>query len=54
MSIPNVHSFVALLKLSSLDYTGPTGIIMKVLIEKKYSLPLRVNFIFNKYYYNFK
>lgn len=44
MSIPSVHSSIALLKLSSLDYTGPTGIIMKVLVEKKYALPLRVKF----------
>lgn len=24
------------------DYTGPIGIIMKILLEKKYALPIRV------------
>lgn len=42
MSIPNDHSSVAILKLSQLDYSGPIGIILRVLIEKKYALPIRV------------
>ena len=42
MSIPSIHSGVAILKLTELPYTGPVGMFMKILIEKKYSLPLQV------------
>ncbi|KRX05256.1 hypothetical protein PPERSA_00557 [Pseudocohnilembus persalinus] len=42
MSIPAIHASVAILKLSQFNYTGPIGIIQRVLIEKKYALPVRV------------
>lgn len=41
-TIPVPHSAVALLKLSELEYSGPTLLFMKTLINKKYSLPFKV------------
>lgn len=42
VSIPAVHSAVALLKLSQMEYSGPNALFMKTLLDKKYSLPHRV------------
>jgi essential nuclear protein 1 len=42
VSIPVVHSGAALLKLASLPYDGSTSVFLRVLINKKYSLPYRV------------
>ena len=39
MSIPIMHSSVAILKLLEVNYTGPVGIFLKILVEKKYALP---------------
>ncbi|KAL7129339.1 hypothetical protein ABFS83_13G060100 [Erythranthe nasuta] len=42
ISIPSLHSSVALLKLAEMKYAGTTSLLMKILIEKKYALPYRV------------
>lgn len=42
VSIPPLHSSVALLKLAEMDYCGTTSYFIKLLIEKKYALPYRV------------
>lgn len=39
MSIPVLYSAAALIKLTKLDFYGPRAIVMRTLIEKKYSLP---------------
>ncbi|KAK4398249.1 Bystin [Sesamum angolense] len=42
ISIPPLHSSVALLKLAEMEYYGTTSYFIKLLIEKKYALPYRV------------
>jgi essential nuclear protein 1 len=42
VSIPVLHSGAALLKLSGMDYTGPTSVFIRVLLDKKYALPYKV------------
>ncbi|KAH9620644.1 hypothetical protein KSS87_006365 [Heliosperma pusillum] len=42
MSLPQGHSSVALLKLAEMDYCGTTSYIIKIFIDKKYSLAYRV------------
>ncbi|KAF1859994.1 hypothetical protein Lal_00027842 [Lupinus albus] len=42
VSIPPLHSSVALLKLSGMEYCGTTSYFIKLLVEKKYALPYRV------------
>lgn len=42
VSIPILHSAVALLRLAELDYAGPNSLFIKVLLDKKYALPYRV------------
>ncbi|KAL1547613.1 bystin-like [Salvia divinorum] len=42
VSIPPLHSSVALLKLAEMEYYGTTSYFTKLLIEKKYALPYRV------------
>eukprot|EP00455_Lapot_gusevi_P042128 TRINITY_DN495_c0_g1_i3.p1 TRINITY_DN495_c0_g1~~TRINITY_DN495_c0_g1_i3.p1 ORF type:complete len:469 (+),score=122.58 TRINITY_DN495_c0_g1_i3:84-1409(+) len=42
VSIPVGHVGVALLKLSSMPYTGTSSLFIKTLLNKKYSLPLKV------------
>ncbi|GMY12818.1 Bystin like, partial [Fagus crenata] len=42
VSIPPLHSSVALLKLAEMDYCGTTSYFIKLLLEKKYALPYRV------------
>lgn len=41
-TIPVLHSSVALLKLSQLEYSGTTALFMKTLLNKKYNLPYKV------------
>ena len=41
-SIPNLHASAALLKVMTMDYTGPVGVLVKLLIDKKFALPLNV------------
>lgn len=42
VSIPPLHSSVALLKLAGMDYCGTTSYFIKLFLEKKYALPYRV------------
>jgi len=42
VSIPVLHSSVALLKLAEMEYSGANSIFIRVLLDKKYSLPVRV------------
>lgn len=42
VSIPVLHSSAALLKIAEMDYSGASGIFMRVLLDKKYALPFRV------------
>jgi essential nuclear protein 1 len=42
VSVPSNHSAAALLRLSSMPYSGSTSLFIKVLINKKYALPKRV------------
>lgn len=42
VSIPVLHSSAALLHLCEMNYTGPTSVFIKVLIDKKYALPFKV------------
>ncbi|KAH9462663.1 hypothetical protein MJO28_002568 [Puccinia striiformis f. sp. tritici] len=42
VSIPVLHSGAALLKLSAMEYTGPTSVFIRVLLDKKYALPYKV------------
>ncbi|XP_028550250.1 bystin [Dendrobium catenatum] len=42
VSIPPLHSSVALMTLAGMDYYGTTSFFIKLLIEKKYALPYRV------------
>ncbi|CAM6088566.1 unnamed protein product [Calypogeia fissa] len=42
VSIPVLHSSVALLKMSEMEYCGTTSYFMKLLMNKKYALPYRV------------
>ncbi|XP_076886322.1 bystin-like [Bidens hawaiensis] len=41
VSIPPLHSSVALMKLADMEYGGTTSYFIKLLVEKKYSLPYR-------------
>ncbi|PIA41279.1 hypothetical protein AQUCO_02300205v1 [Aquilegia coerulea] len=42
VSIPPLHSSVAILKLAEMDYCGTTSYFIKLLLDKKYALPYRV------------
>ena len=42
VSIPVLHSAVALLKLCEMEYSGPHSLFLRVLLDKKYALPYRV------------
>jgi len=42
MSIPVTHSAVALYKLCAMPYNGAASIFIRILLDKKYSLPYRV------------
>jgi essential nuclear protein 1 len=42
VSIPMNHSAAALLKLAEMPYNGSTSLFIKILVNKKYSLPRRV------------
>uniref|UniRef100_A0A7N0RCA8 Bystin n=1 Tax=Kalanchoe fedtschenkoi TaxID=63787 RepID=A0A7N0RCA8_KALFE len=42
VSIPPLHSSVAIMKLAEMEYCGTTSYFIKLLFEKKYALPYRV------------
>ncbi len=54
ITIPVVHSGAALLKICSMPYAGATSIILKTLINKKYSLPYRVIDALVEYFSSFE
>uniref|UniRef100_A0A915EEJ2 Bystin n=1 Tax=Ditylenchus dipsaci TaxID=166011 RepID=A0A915EEJ2_9BILA len=41
ISIPNLHAAAAILKIAESDYYGPSSYILRILIEKRYTLPFR-------------
>jgi essential nuclear protein 1 len=41
-SVPNVHASAAFLKILELNYTSTVGVLVKLFIDKKFSLPLSV------------
>ena len=41
-SVPPLHSAVAILRLTAMPYSGPIMLVLRVLLNKKYSLPVRV------------
>lgn len=42
MSVPVLHSAAALLRLASMDYSGPNSLFIRILLDKKYALPYKV------------
>ncbi len=42
VSIPGIHSAAALLRLTQMPYGGSTSMFIRILLNKKYSLPRRV------------
>ncbi|OQR81618.1 bystin [Thraustotheca clavata] len=42
VSVPVIHSAAALMKLAELEYSGANSVFIKILLNKKYSLPTRV------------
>ncbi|BFZ61209.1 snoRNA-binding rRNA-processing protein [Saitoella coloradoensis] len=42
VSVPALHSSAALLRLAEMDYTGPSSLFIRVLLDKKYALPYKV------------
>lgn len=42
VSIPLLHSSVALMKLAQMSYSGVTSLFIRVLLDKKYALPHKV------------
>lgn len=42
VSIPGIHSAAALLRLTEMPYSGSTSLFIRILLNKKYSLPRRV------------
>lgn len=41
VSLPSVHSAVALMKLCEMEYSGPVALMIRTLINKKYNLPFK-------------
>lgn len=41
-SVPMLHACAAMLKIAEMDYTGANSIFLRVLLDKKYTLPFRV------------
>ncbi|RXK35737.1 essential nuclear protein 1 [Tremella mesenterica] len=42
VSVPVLHSAAALMRLASMDYSGPNSLFIRVLLDKKYALPYKV------------
>ena len=40
--IPMMHSAAAMVKIAGMEYSGATSLFLRVLIDKKYSLPYKV------------
>ncbi|KAI9474602.1 snoRNA-binding rRNA-processing protein [Coemansia sp. RSA 989] len=42
ISVPMLHSAAALFQLAEMEYSGPTSLFIRVLLDKKYALPYKV------------
>lgn len=42
VSIPAIHSAAALLRLTEFPYSGAISVFIKIMLQKKYALPMRV------------
>ena len=42
VKVPLVHSAAALMRLANMEYSGPTSLFIRVLVDKKYALPYKV------------
>ncbi|KAJ1667300.1 snoRNA-binding rRNA-processing protein [Coemansia sp. RSA 1813] len=42
VSVPLLHSAAALFQLAEMEYSGPTSVFIRVLLDKKYALPYKV------------
>ncbi|KAJ2747035.1 snoRNA-binding rRNA-processing protein [Coemansia sp. BCRC 34301] len=49
VSVPMLHSAAALFQLAEMEYTGPTSVFIRILLDKKYALPYKVvdNLVFH-------
>ncbi|KAJ2810570.1 snoRNA-binding rRNA-processing protein, partial [Coemansia sp. 'formosensis'] len=49
VSVPMLHSAAALFQLAEMEYTGPTSVFIRILLDKKYALPFKVvdNLVFH-------
>jgi essential nuclear protein 1 len=54
VSIPQVQSSVALMKIAQMPYSGANSIFIRVLIDKKYALPLDVVDALVQHFLSFK
>ncbi|GAB9467441.1 hypothetical protein Gpo141_00004786 [Globisporangium polare] len=53
VSVPVIHSAATLMKLASMSYSGGNSMFIRVLLNKKYSLPTRVIVELGKHYLKF-
>ncbi|KAH9970853.1 Bystin-domain-containing protein [Lactifluus volemus] len=42
VKVPLLHSSAALIRLASMEYSGPTSLFIRVLLDKKHALPYKV------------
>ncbi|KAJ2588526.1 snoRNA-binding rRNA-processing protein [Coemansia sp. RSA 1722] len=42
VSVPVLHSAAALYQLAEMEYSGPTSVFIRILLDKKYALPFKV------------
>ena len=42
MSVPVLHSAAALLRIAEMEFTGPSALFIRVLLDKKHALPFKV------------
>lgn len=53
-SIPQLHSAAALIKIATMEYTGAISIFLRILINKKYTLPYMAIDILVDHFLNFE
>eukprot|EP01123_Difflugia_compressa_P007751 TRINITY_DN2141_c0_g1_i1.p1 TRINITY_DN2141_c0_g1~~TRINITY_DN2141_c0_g1_i1.p1 ORF type:complete len:449 (+),score=87.20 TRINITY_DN2141_c0_g1_i1:55-1347(+) len=54
VSVPSLPSSVALLKIAGMPYSGSNSLFIRILIDKKYALPVRVVDALVQHFLNFK
>jgi essential nuclear protein 1 len=54
VSIPMMHSAAAMLKMAAMPYSGATSLFLRVLLNKKYSLPYKVIDALVKHFCHFR